>query len=403
MKFLLVPENNALSHIGKSLALEASLTAKGHQVVVAVSQGNAIHVQHLGPRGRILPDLQEVDHSAYPTMAWFRNPQHIQACIRAEQDLILELQPDRVLGIFRFTLKASAQLAGVPFDSLTCGCMLPETPDVLGFAEGDPGLEHQRDLFELYYRLEGARMSQALVGLGLGPIADIRTMLKGDRTFLWDVPTFSPLPNAPGVIHVGPIPWLGWSYDELDLAPILSNPRPLAILTFGTCVGTEEVALRMVRILEALGYQILLAAGGQQELIAHVTQQPNVVACGFAPLHKLLPHAALVACHGGQLTVFEALAHRLPILVMPFQAEQAHNGVCLERIGCGKRLIPTQPYLGNARVYVDAFNAMEDQELTAKICSLTNDPQTPHNLAVAQKTLAQYHGLDTLVARLVEA
>jgi len=69
----------------------------------------------------------------------------------------------------------------------------------------------------------------------------------------------------------------------------------------------------------------------------------------------IIHRAALTLCHGGQLTVFEALAGRSPVLVLPLQPEQAHNGLCLARLGCGRSLLPPRPFLGDSRTYVDAF------------------------------------------------
>jgi len=97
MRFLIVPENNSLSHIGKALALEASLGAQGHEVFVAVGRQRAPFVRHLGDRARILPDIQENDHSGYLTVEWFRHPQRILECIQAEVSLLKELRPDRAL------------------------------------------------------------------------------------------------------------------------------------------------------------------------------------------------------------------------------------------------------------------------------------------------------------------
>ena len=401
MRILILPENNSPSHIGKSLALESALTAKGHEVFVAADPSRMALIQHLGDRGRLLPDIQGDNHSGYPTVSWFRDSQRLVECIKAEVRLLKELKPDRVLGVFRFTLKASAHLAEVPFDSLACGCMLPETPDVLGFAEGENGIDRQRALLKSFYGITGAQLSRGLQQLGLEPISDIRIMLKGERTFLWDFPAFSPLPQLPGVTHVGPIPWSGWPDDGADLSRILESPRPLAVLTFGTCIGSAEVAIRMVKLLRSSGYQVLLAAGGQDDLFQAMADLPDVITCRFAPLHRILPHTALLACHGGQLTVFEALSELVPVLVLPFQAEQAHNGVCLERIGCGQRLTPPSVFIGDPGVYVDAFTSRSDRDLGDDIRGLMENPATPGNLRATKETLAGFHGVETLSSLLV--
>ena len=101
------------------------------------------------------------------------------------------------------------------------------------------------------------------------------------------------------------------------------------------------------------------------------------------------------------MTVFDALYHKIPVVVMPFQPEQAHSGVCLERLGCGCRLIPPRPFRQNPGVYTDALNRMSDTEIKAKICLLTDAPQTGERLAAVKQLLEGYHGAET-VARLLE-
>jgi len=398
MRFLLVPGNNSLSHLAKCLALESSLTSRGHRVVVAVSRGRVGFVEGRGVEYRILPDIQESDEAAFPTVAWFNRPNRIAECISSEVDLMKEIRPDRVLGVFRFTLKASARLAGIPFDSLTCGCMLSRFPEVLGFAPGEDGSELQRYYLDSFYRYAGAKTSLALRSFGLPAIVDIRSMLEGDRTFLWDFPEFAPLPDRATTTHVGPVSWNGWPDEGPDMDRISVGRRPLAVVTFGTCVMSPEIASRIIRILLDLGFEVLLAAGGQVELMNVMAGEPYVTTCRFAPLRSLLPHASLTVCHGGQLTIFEALSHRVPVMIMPFQPEQAHNAVCLKRLGCGDQLVPAQPFRGNSEVYLEAFRRRDDREIKSAIRGLVEDPRTVERLAAIREVLGTYDGTASLTS-----
>ena len=88
---------------------------------------------------------------------------------------------------------------------------------------------------------------------------------------------------------------------------------------------------------------------------------------------------------------------------MPFQPEQAHNGVCLERLGCGCRLIPPQPFRQNPRVYTEALNGMSDTEIKSKISLLTDAPQTGERLAEVKQLLEGYNGAETVAKLLEEA
>lgn len=399
MRFLIAPGNNSLSHVLKGLSVADRLTAKGHEAVMVVAKNRTDLVRSLGYDHHVLPDLQEIDGAAFPTVEWFRDPRRIEMCVRAEVDLMRQVRPDRVLGIFRFTGYTSARLAGIPFDSLVCGCMMPESGDVLGFAEGEPHLEYQRAILSGFYQYAGDRVSTAISSMGLEKVEDVRSCLRGERTFLWDFPEFMPIKDTRGLIHVGPfasghIPQDCVNMDEL------TKGRPLAIVGFGTCTFAPAIIERLTLILVHMGYRVVVAAGAQDEMLDVLPDHPMVTVCWFAPMAKLLARASLLVTHGGQMTVFESLQHSVPVLVMPFQPEQAHNGVCLERIGCGRRLIPPVPFIGDTGGYVRALDLMTDQEIAAKIDGLVCDKHTHDGLERIRQVFGRYRGVDRLVSEL---
>jgi hypothetical protein len=351
----------------------------------------------------ILPDIQEVDGAPFPTTLWFKHPQRFTACIQEEVAFLKNYKPDRVLGIFRFTSKASAQIAGIPFDSLICGCMLPDSAEVLGYAASESGIDLQKENLKGFFQYAAAKTSMALASLGLDKINDIRCMLKGDRTFLWDFPEFLPIKLDTSTTYVGPIVNSRWPPDAIDLKWTNNSRNPLAVITFGTCTISLPVAERITSLLLNMGYDVLIAAGGQTEMLNIMPWESRIMFYNFAPLHKILPHTSLLICHGGQMTVFEAIDHQIPVVVMPFQPEQAHNGVCLERLGCGCRLIPPQPFRQNPGVYTDALNRMSDTEIKSKIGLLIGAPQTRERLAAVKHLLGAYNGAETVAGLLEES
>ena len=400
MRFLIVPGNNSLSHVFKALSITDALRARGHEAAIGIAGNRAEFLARLGYEHHILPDLQETDGAGFPTIEWFKHPKHVEHCLRAEVDLIRAVRPDRVLGIFRFTLKASAQLAGVPFDSLACGCVMPDIQDVLGFAAGEPGIDDQRIILGAFHRYAGKKVSHALSLLGLDPVDDIRHLLKGECTFLWDFPEFMPMAAAPDLIHIGPLDSTHMPRDQVDICALARGSRPLAIVGFGTCMSAPAVAERLTRVLIRLGYHVVVAAGAQPEMLSVLPDHPRVTVCRFAPMDELLPHARLLVTHGGQMTVFEALQRSVPVIVMPFQPEQAHNGVCLERIECGCRLIPPLPFGGDPGGYISALDAMTDGQIAAKVDGLVGREETHRNLERIRRVMDNYHGVDALVSVL---
>ncbi|MBP1627419.1 MAG: hypothetical protein H6Q00_1894 [Holophagaceae bacterium] len=394
-RFLLVPSNNSLSHIAKALAIEEALRERGHEVCLAVGEGNRSFAAGC-PRVAVLPDIQEADGSGFPTPAWFRAPEAVRTCLEAERALIRDFRPDRVLGVFRFTLPISAHLEGVACDSLVCASMLPESPEVLGFAPGEPGREEQKQLLDNFFRYAGSRLSRALDPLGLPPVEDIRQLLHGERTFLWDLPDFAPLPDLPQIRRVGPIPWQGWPASPLDLEALAAPSEPLAVLSFGTCVGSRETLLLLIPALRRLGYRVLVAAGGQRSLLENLVRDPGVTFCEMAPMHRVLPLTSLMACHGGQMTVFESLAQGVPVLVAPFQPEQAQSGVALERLGCGGRLVPPTLYGFSQTVYQRALEARGPEGLDRTIRGFLEASSLGTNLARVQTSLNQTRPIEDL-------
>jgi hypothetical protein len=102
------------------------------------------------------------------------------------------------------------------------------------------------------------------------------------------------------------------------------------------------------------------------------------------------------------MTTFEALRHKVPVAVMPFQPEQAHNGVCLEALGCGRRLSPGRPFLGNPKVYEEALFAGGEKRLRNIFNELLN-AQTARCLEQAREQMSCYKGLPNLLPLLDEA
>ncbi|MBN2417996.1 MAG: glycosyl transferase, partial [Deltaproteobacteria bacterium] len=192
MKFLIIPGNNSLSHGIKGLAIQNRLLSKGHECLLAISPSRSGFFKKLNANCRLLGDIQENDGSAYPTMNWFRDTDKITECIENEISLIKEYRPDRVIGVFRFTAKASSFLCRVPFDSLVCGCMLPGLQSALGFYDDSNDLAARREFINMFFRSAAKKMNKALSTFGMEAVNDIREMFIGDHTYLWDIPEFMP-------------------------------------------------------------------------------------------------------------------------------------------------------------------------------------------------------------------
>lgn len=350
----------------------------------------------------VVPDIQESDHGAAPSLEWFRDTGRIRAVVQAEMDVMREYRPDRVLGVFRFTAKAAAAVLGIPFDSLICGCMMPDNPETLGFRTAEAGAESQQRYLDNFFRFAGRKISAAIAPFECEPITDARTMLTGERTYLWDFPEFMPLSNRMGRYHVGPLQWDNWPDMSAVSRPRVNDRRPKALITFGTCCTDRRVVQKLIGCLLDQGYTVLIAAGNQPEMVRMGGDSNRVQVWPFAPLNTLLPLVELVVSHGGQMTLFESLQHGVPVFVMPFQPEQAHNGVCLERIGCGRRLTPAVAYKGDPAVYIDGLMQRTQREISAVIETVMQDPDTSVQLKRTRRMLKKYAGASRLAAMMIK-
>lgn len=400
MKFLLLPGNNSLSHVAKCAALEAELSARGHSVFIAVASRYKRFLQDLAIPCTVLPDIQESDGGALPSINWFRSPGLLESCIQAEIDLFTTFRPDRVIGVFRFTSRVSAKVLDLPYGSVACGCMMPDVGEVLGFGPGEERGVDQEFYLDNFFRFAAKKMSHAMNRFGTGPVRDIRQLLVGDRTFLWDFPQFMPLPQVPGRFHVGPLAWERWPNACSPPDPFPKADYPIAVVSMGSGQACREVVVKAVRCLVACGYNVMLAYGENGNPADMLPGSTQVRCWRFAPLAKILCHADLMVCHGGQMTIFEALRHRVPVLVIPSQPEQAHNGLCVERIGCGRRLTPSVAFRGDQQVYADAFIGQPDTEIMETIAHVQSSSRIARMLMTAKEQLRRYDAPNMIANRM---
>jgi len=401
MKILLIPGNNSLSHVAKCAALETLLSKRGHTVLIAVTCKHAEFATRIGLAHTVLPDIQEADDGALPSLAWFRSSELLSVCIRSEMELIKAFKPDRVVGIFRFTLKISTGALGVPYHAISCGCMMPDASEILGYGPQEEGISDQALYLDNFFRFSGKRMAAIMEQLDVPPLWDLRELLVGDRTYLWDFPQFMPLPDANHRHHVGPLFWQGWPDRSEAPKPFPEDDRPLAVISLGTRQTGRTVVEKTARCLMDCGYNVMFACGGIPCLSDQLLNASEMRCWRFAPLGELLPIAQLIVCHGGQMTIFEALLHRVPVLVIPSHPEQAHNGVCVERIKCGLRLAPPIAFKGDPQVYTDAFNLQSDSEVKDKIRQAAHRIVT-EGLEQAHRQVRQYNAAETIADFLEE-
>lgn len=134
--------------------------------------------------------------------------------------------------------------------------------------------------------------------------------------------------------------WVGAVETGVAAAPDASAP-PLVVVSLSTTwfPGQTDAYERIAAALGSLPVRGVLTLGGLRP-DRDLRTPPNVRTVDRADHGELFPQASLVIGHGGHSTTFRALAHGVPVLVLPMHPmlDQPMVGRSLERAGAGRSL-----------------------------------------------------------------
>jgi UDP:flavonoid glycosyltransferase YjiC (YdhE family) len=130
---------------------------------------------------------------------------------------------------------------------------------------------------------------------------------------------------------VTPPPWLRPPSD-----------RPLIYVTLGTVFNAEsgDLFARLLEGVRDLPVDVIATVGPQLDPAELGPQPDNIRIERFIIQSSLLPLCDLVVSHAGSGTVCGALAHGLPMLLLPMGADQPFNARRCEELGAARTLPP---------------------------------------------------------------
>jgi UDP:flavonoid glycosyltransferase YjiC (YdhE family) len=129
----------------------------------------------------------------------------------------------------------------------------------------------------------------------------------------------------------GPPPW-----------PVTRPGRPAVYVTLGTVFNLESGDL-FERVLAAAADHdgdVLVTVGRDLDPAVLGPQPAHVHVERFVPQAAVLPHVAVVLSHAGSGSVLGALAHGLPMVLLPMGADQPWNGDRCAALGVARVLDP---------------------------------------------------------------
>ena len=131
-----------------------------------------------------------------------------------------------------------------------------------------------------------------------------------------------------------------------DVAPLPDwwpgNADPLVYVTFGTVAGDDHLPYfpdlyrAVIDALAPLPIRLLVTIGDAPDPGALGPLPANVHVEPWVTQDAVAPHAAAIVCHGGHGSTLGALAHGVPLVVLPlFSIDQWANAGAVERCGAG--------------------------------------------------------------------
>ena len=113
--------------------------------------------------------------------------------------------------------------------------------------------------------------------------------------------------------------------------------RPLVYLTLGTIFNQRaDIFSAFIEGLADEPVELVVTVGRDQDPARFGPQPANVHFERYVPQTLLFPRCALVVSHGGSGTIMAALAHGLPMVVVPIAADQPENAERCAALGVAR-------------------------------------------------------------------
>lgn len=121
-----------------------------------------------------------------------------------------------------------------------------------------------------------------------------------------------------------------------------ADGRPIVYFTLGTVYNRAcgDLFERVLAALSELPVHVVATVGRDIDPAEVGSWEGSVHVERFIAQSRILPHCALVVSHGGSGTVTGALAHGVPLLLMPMGADHPQNAARCAALGAARVLDP---------------------------------------------------------------
>jgi UDP:flavonoid glycosyltransferase YjiC (YdhE family) len=287
--------------------------------------GIAVELQRRGHTVRVLghPDQDEEVRRAGLTLTAYTSARPFRGTDPHSPPEMIATFGDRGMG--RDLL---AEVAREPADLAVFDCLL------LGAMEAarQTGLRYVivEHLFDAYYRKRWLR-GPIGVGLGLKRLGVKKSLAAAERSLVATLPELDPGSGRAGLSYTGPV------VSGVPATPV--EPAILVSLSTFNFPGMTEVLQGILDACEGLSARLVVTTGPVIDP-ADLRIPTGAEVHRFMPHAELMPQVSLVIGHGGHATTMIALAHDLPLLVIPMHPmlDQPMVGAAVEAAGAGRTL-----------------------------------------------------------------
>jgi UDP:flavonoid glycosyltransferase YjiC (YdhE family) len=146
------------------------------------------------------------------------------------------------------------------------------------------------------------------------------------------------------------------------------NGAPIVYFTLGTVFNLESGDLfeRVLAGLRELPINVIATVGREINPAEFGPQPANIQIERYIPQLVILPHCAAVVSHGGSGSVMGALAHGLPMVLIPMGADQPHNAARCAQLGVARVLDAVEATPETVRLAVAAVLAKSSYRRAAE-------------------------------------
>jgi MGT family glycosyltransferase len=150
---------------------------------------------------------------------------------------------------------------------------------------------------------------------------------------------------------------------------------PNVYVTLGTVLDVADLRRLLLEALADVDCNVLMTVGRGGDPASLAPWPVNATVKRFVPQADLLPHCRVVVSHGGSGTTYGALAHGLPLLMLPHAADQFENAAAGRAAGVAEMLMPSEIQSAAIRSAVEALlaeagYAARAREIAAEIATM---------------------------------